>query len=178
MNHYACTVTSCLLAGLLMTPILGVADDRMERRLERSETISERGSEITMELMLKEYTAMGADAEQLRAVIPDGAWDDEYREAGQCMLDRYDDLIGTSGVDDMLDRMEALFDELDQASATMASMEALGDINMVEGVSTEAQMAIMGDCGLMEINMRRMQESGFMDVIQSGMMDSETPDGE
>ena len=161
------------LATLLSFPLIATADSQ----LERFEKISERGSEIMMELMVRQYASMGADGDAIRAAIPDGKWDDEYREAGQCLLDRYENIIGKSGVDDMLDRMESMFDQLDQASATFEDMEALGDINAVEGVSTEEQMAIMTDCGIMEINMRRMQESGFWEVIQSQTASMEDPEG-
>ena len=174
MNRYTpCILLTLGLAGLLSFPLTATADSQ----LERFEEISERGSEITMELMVRQYASMGADGDAIRAAIPDGEWDDEYREAGQCLLNRYEDIIGKSGVDDMLDRMESMFDQLDQASATFEDMEALGDVNAVEGVSTEDQMAIMTDCGIMEINMRRMQESGFWEMIQSQMATMENPDG-
>jgi len=148
---------------LLAVSFSATADDR----LERFETISERGGEISLELMLRQYASMGADPEEIRAVMPDIEWDDEYREAGQCMLDRYEDIIGNSGIDNMLDRMETLFDELDREDATFEDMEALADMNSIEGVSDDDQIAIMSDCRMLEINMRRMSESGFMDAIQS-----------
>lgn len=160
------------LAGLLSLSLTAAADSQ----LERFEEISERGSEITMELMVRQYASMGADADAIRAAIPDGEWDDEYREAGQCVLDRYQNIIGKSGIDDMLDRMETMFDQVDQESATFESLEALGDMNTIEGISTEEQIAITTDCRLIEINMRRMSESGFWDAVQSQTATMQDPD--
>jgi hypothetical protein len=139
-------------------------------QLERFEAISERGNEIMMEIMVRQYASMGMDAGAIRDAVPDGAWDDEYREAGQCALDRYRDLVGRSGVDDMLDQMEAMFASVDPETATMESMSELSELSAIEGISTDQQMAITKDCGLVEISMRRMQESGFMEIIQQQMM--------
>jgi len=144
-------------------------------QLERFEAISERSHEIVMKMMVREYGAMGADTEALHAAIPDGDWNEAYREAGQCVLDGYSDIIGSSGVDKMLDQMEAMFDSLDSGSATLESMEDLSEINAIEGVSTEQQMAITQECGFVELSMERMRESGFMELIQSQLM--QAPEG-
>lgn len=143
-----------------------VADDQ----LDRFEEISERGTEVMMEVMVKEYVARGMDEEAIRGAVPDSAWDEEYREAGQCMLDGYRDLIGSSGVDDMLDQMESMFNSVDPETATLESMNAFDNVEATASVSTEQQMAITQDCGMVEISMRRMSESGFMQIIQTHMM--------
>jgi len=154
------------LALLASLPFTAFADSQ----LERFEDISERANDVMMDVMVREYAAMGMDEKALRAAMPEGAWDDEYREAGQCMLDRYAALIGHSGVDDMLDQMDELFASIDPETATMESMSALGDMSAIAGVSTEQQAAITSECGFVELGMRRMRESGFMELLQSQMM--------
>jgi len=160
------------LACLLSVPLSAQADSQFER----FEEISERGSEVTMELMVRQYASMGADAEAIRAAVPASEWDDEYREAARCQLDRYEASIGKSGIDEMLDRLEAMFEQLDNDSSTFDDMQALGEKSAIEGVSDQEQIAIMKDCGLMEINMRRMSESGFMEAVQAQMATMELPD--
>lgn len=157
------------IAAVLGVPLSAMADDQ----LDRFEEISEQSHEITMRLMIREYSAMGADEDDLRAAIPDGEWNDAYREAGRCMLDGYAEIIGSSGVDRMLDEMEALFKSMDNGAATFESMQELSELNTIKGVSTEQQMAITQECGFVDLSMQRMRDSGFMDVIQSQIMQGE-----
>lgn len=158
-----------LLAACFSLPLSAVADDQ----LDRFEEISERSHVIMMDMMIREYTKMGADGDDLRAAIPDGTWDDAYRDAGQCTLDKYRAIIGSSGVDDMLDEMDDIFISLDDGSATFESMEELSELNSIEGISTEQQMSITRECGIIELSMQRMRESGFMDVLQSQVIEQQ-----
>ena len=160
---YFLTVCVVVLLGASLTV---AADDQ----LDRFEAISESSHDVIMEIMIQEYSAMGADIDDLRDAIPEGDWDEAYREAGQCMLDGYADIIGRSGVDDMLDEMEAVFDSLDSGSATVDSMVELSELNSIDGVSTEQQMAITRECGFVELSMQRMRESGLTDIIESQIM--------
>jgi hypothetical protein len=154
------------LVALIALSMSAIADDQ----LDRFEAISERSHDIVMKMMVREYGAMGADTEALHAAIPDGDWNDAYREAGQCMLDRYSAIIGSSGVDTMLAEMETLFDSLDAGSATLESMAELNELNAIEGVSTEQQLAITQECGFVELSMERMRESGFLDIVEAQLM--------
>jgi len=160
------------LGCLLSISLNAMADSQFER----FEEISERGSEITTELMVRQYASMGADVDAIRAAIPDSEWDDEYREAAQCQFDRYESSIGKSGIDAMLERLETMFEQLDDESATFEDLEALGETNLIEGISQEEQISIMTDCGILELNMQRMSESGFMEAIQSQMSEMQYPD--
>jgi len=144
-----------------------MADDQ----LDRFEAISERSHKIMMDMMIKEYIAMGADGDALRAATPDGTWDDDYREAGTCTLDRYRAIIGKSGVDDMLDEMENVFESLNDGSATLESMETLSKLNSIAGVSTDQQVAITQECGMIKLSLQRMRDSGFTDILQSQVIE-------
>lgn len=158
-----------IYAGLILLaslPFSAVADDR----LDRFEKISERGNEVMTEVMVREYGAMGMDESALRDAMPDGAWDDEFRDAGRCMLERYTDIIGESGVDRMLDQMDAMFQSLDSETATMEDISAMSEVSALEDVSTDQQVEITNECGMVEISMRRMRDSGFTELLQQQMM--------
>ena len=164
-HHVTLYAALFLLTSL---PFSALADEQ----LDRFEEISVRGNEIMMEVMMREYANMGMDENALRNAIPDAAWDDEFREAGRCMLDRYADLIGDSAVDQMLDEMDEMFKSLDRETATMESMSEMTEISALDDISTDQQATITSECGLVEISMRRMRESGFTEILQQQMMQS------
>ena len=140
-----------------------------QSQLDRMETVSEKMNDAMMMMMVNEMAANGADPEPLIATMPELTWDAEMREAGACMLDAYQAEIGGDGVDTMLTRMEAFADEVARLSADDLSMEAI-DENLdilPEGMTEERSMEITQTCGMLELQMRRMDASGFMEAMMN-----------
>ncbi|MGR3466463.1 MAG: hypothetical protein ACU0CI_01175 [Shimia sp.] len=154
-----------LTLPLLALPTAALA----ETQLERLEALSEQGSEVMMEMMIREITAEGADPAPLQAAIPDMTWDDAFRDAGRCMLDAYTAELGSDGVDEMLDSLEAMYADLDDAR-----LEDLEDLDPTGGkLSEEVQVRVTRECGFMELSMARMEESGFMAAMMQAAMSAE-----
>lgn len=142
-----------LIALTLAAPTALFADTQ----LDRLEALSEEMNLGMAQLMAREIAANGGDPAPMLAAMPDTSWDAEYRAAGTCMLDGYTSLIGSDGVDAMLDNMEAMLPQM--ATATMESMAEMNPLPA--GISQDQSIEITQSCGMMEIGMRRMQESGF-----------------
>ena len=142
-----------LIALTLAAPTALFADTQ----LDRLEALSEEMNLGMAQLMAREIAANGGDPAPMLAAMPDTSWDAEYRAAGTCMLDGYTSLIGSDGVDAMLDNMEAMLPQM--ATATMESMAEMNPLPA--GISQDQSIEITQNCGMMEIGMRRMQESGF-----------------
>ena len=156
-----------LALGLAALPVAATA----QSQIERLEATSEATSENMFALMVNEITAGGADPAPIRAAIPDMTWDDEMRAAGVCMLEHYTDILGEAGVDEMLDAMDALSAEVAELVETggMASDMADAADMMPEGLSTEQSIQITQDCGMIDIQMRRMSASGFNAAMMEAM---------
>ncbi|MEQ9259568.1 MAG: hypothetical protein RIG84_10745, partial [Roseovarius sp.] len=154
---------AALLTALVTLPAAALADSQ----LERMEAISEEMNEVMMVMMVNEAAANGADPEPLRAAMPDLTWDDAMREAGSCMLDEYTSEIGSDGVDEMLAKMEEFSVEMGEMGANGATMSELGDTSdmLPEGITMQRSAEITQDCGMMQLQMQRMEASGFMDAM-------------
>ncbi|MCR9108270.1 hypothetical protein [Marivita sp. XM-24bin2] len=137
-----------------------------ETQLERLESISERLNDAMFSAMIRMVAKEGGNPEPLRAAMPDGTWDDAYRDAGACILDRYTDASSASAVDTMLDEMEAFIPRLDEID--LAAMGE-GPSFLPEGVSEDYSMTVNSECGLTDIMMERMSESGFMATMMQSM---------
>ena len=53
-----------------------------ETQLERLESISERLNDAMFAAMIRMVEKEGGNPEPLRAAMPEGTWDDAYRDAG------------------------------------------------------------------------------------------------
>lgn len=136
-----------------------------QSQLERLEAVSEQTNEIMIVKMVEEMTAeTGADPAPIMEMLPDMSWDAEFRSAGECMLEKYEEKIGRKGIDTMLDNME-------EVVPTMAekSIEEMGeDFDILpEGMTISDSISIQQDCGMMELAQKRMSESGFMEAMFS-----------
>lgn len=155
-----------LAIAFAILPAIGAA----QSQLDRMETVSETMNEAMVVMMVKQMEANGANAEPLMAALPDLDWDDEMRAAGQCMLDKYRDRIGSDGVDEMLIAMETFAAEveaLQEAGATMDDMSEPEGI-LPEGMTQDESVEITQSCGMMALQLKRMSESGF----SAAMMDA------
>lgn len=151
-------------AALALLPLPAAA----QSQLDRLEAISEMSNDMMVEIMIREVAADAPDArETLLAAAPDGEWDAEMRDAGSCMLESYAEQIGSDGVDDMLDALTTYLEE-----ASVMSMEDLADASpdLPEGITEEDNMRIAEDCGMIDLQIARMQESGFMDAVMAAAM--------
>jgi len=153
MKHYL------FAAVLIALPTLAGA----QSQLERLEEVSEGMSTDMFALMVNEMAAGGVDPAPLREAIPDMTWDDAMREAGECMLEQYTALIGRSGVDEMLDQMDATRGDIAELAASGGTASDMPDTSdmLPEGLSMDDSLRITQDCGMLDIQMQRMAESGF-----------------
>lgn len=155
-------MTAALLSVL---PAMAIA----ETQLERLEDLSERMNAAVFDAMIRMAENEGANPEPLRAAIPDGTWDDAYREAGACMLDRFNTVTTASEIDRMLDTMEVAI-----AQMATTNLDEIGDEFdfLPEGVTEDMSMQINMDCGMTELMMQRMEDSGFTAAMMQSMMEN------
>ncbi|MHA7885750.1 hypothetical protein [Roseicyclus sp.] len=148
----ALTVTVTLAAVAASLPVTAAA----QSQLERMEVLSERASALMNEAMIAQLPALEGN-------MPDPAWDDPMRAAYGCVLEGYVQASGEAAVDTMLDEMDAM---METATAETLMSGAFGDgVQLPEGMSEVQAQALMQDCGVMEIIMARMAESGAMQVM-------------
>ena len=120
-----------------------------------------------MRMMIDEMVANGADRAPLEAAMPDMSWNDEMRAAGGCLLERYNELSDRESVDQMLTQIEALADTIDDMRGlpTWSRWTKMG--SLPDGISDDQAVEIMQTCGMMELQLRRMAESGFSDAMMA-----------
>ncbi len=142
-------------------PLPAMAQDRVDRM----EAISEEMSQIMFEAMVEEAVKDGVDRDALAAAIPDTSWTPEMRDAGACVLQEYEDVVGSDEVLAMLDRMEAVVPTLRDVS--IEDWENIDDLEPA-GLSEEQSMEINQTCGMVELMMDMMMSSDFMSVMMGG----------
>lgn len=155
-----------LIALLLATPLPALA----QSQLDRLEAISEDMNLGMAKMMAREIAAQGGDPTAMLAALPDNTWDDAFRAAGACTLDRYEALIGADGVETMLTKMEAMVPALE--TATMETMDALNPLP--PGITEEQSADIARSCGMIELSMQRMQESGFTAAMMEAFQNAQS----
>lgn len=155
-------MTAALVSVL---PAMAIA----ETQLERLEDLSERMNAAVFDAMIRMAENEGANPEPLRAAIPDGTWDDAYREAGACMLDRFNTVTTASEIDRMLDTMEVAI-----AQMATTNLDEIGDEFdfLPEGVTEDMSVQINMECGMTELMMQRMEDSGFTAAMMQSMMEN------
>ena len=147
-------ITRVFLLTFLSASV-AVASDR----LDRLETISEELTQLLYQAMVNEIAAGGADVTKLREAIPNSDWNQPMREAAQCVLEQYQQKIGSEGVDKMLDDMEASLPELREGG--MAAMEKNQDLQP-EGISEDEAISINESCGMADLMQENMMAGEFM----------------
>lgn len=146
-----------LCAVFAALPTFAAADSR----LDRFEELSEQTSKEMPKIFIRAIEEKGGDTSALQDALPEAEWDDAHREAGACMLVKYDDLIGKDGVDDMMTRMEEIIPQLETAT-----LDTIGTFNATpDSITTEQSAAIMQECSMMELVLKRMKDSGYSDAI-------------
>lgn len=154
-----------LAMAAIAIPSISVA----QSQLDRMETVSEAMTGTMVIMMVREMEANGVDATPLMEALPDMTWDDDMRVAGRCILERYSDAVGDTGVETMLTNMEAYNAEIEALgdnSGTIGDMPEPVDM-MPEGFSEQQQMEIAQSCGMIELQLQRMKESGFSEAMMN-----------
>jgi len=95
--------------------------------------------------------------------LPRMDWDDEMRAAGACMLSAYSDKVGEDGVAVMIADMEAFATDIDAMTAPDVT-----DVTFVPSGIPEAEFyGVMTSCGMMRLQVKRMDESGLAAAVAS-----------
>ena len=149
-------------AAVALIPASAMAD-----RMDRFEAISAEMNDLMAEMMANEIDAQGGDGDIIRAAVPEQIFDEESTAASECLLARYEAELGEEAVDDMLDRMEQAMPLMAEMTMTEFSESDIADAMSPPGLGEDLVFDISQDCGLMAIQVKRMQESGFMDALMA-----------
>ena len=84
------------------------------------------------------------------------------RRAGRCALRAYEDAVGEAGVTTMLDELQAAIGTAQPSDILDGSFTA----GVPEGLTAQDVQRINNDCGMAELQMQRLAESGVMQALQ------------
>lgn len=150
MNHL--TLRVGLVTALMTLPLAASA----QSQLERFETLSERMTQLT-------YQGLAQQVPALNGVLPTADWDRPMRRAGRCAIRAYERAVGDDGVEAMLVELESAIGSAQPADLLNGTFEA----GVPEGLSNQDVQRINNDCGMVELQMQRLAESGAMQALQS-----------
>lgn len=141
-----------LAAALVTVPLAASA----QSQLERFEALSEQMTTLTYQGLAQQYPV-------LNGLLPAADWGRPERRAGRCALRRYDNAVGEAGVEAMLAELESSI-----ASARPSDLlDGTFDAGVPQGLSAAEVQQINTDCGLLELQMQRLAESGAMQALQN-----------
>lgn len=157
MKHIFLSIT------LILTPLAVSA----QSQLERFEEMASQMSLMMGEMMANEIDAQGGDGDIIRTAIPEPGWGTEMRAAAECMLEIYNSESSTTGVNDMLTVMEDIIPTM--ADLTISQFGETMDAEMMlpAGISSERSMDISRECGIIELQMKAMSDTGFMEAMMA-----------
>lgn len=141
-----------LVAALVTLPLAAQA----QTQLERFEVLSERMTELT-------YQGLAEQVPALSGVLPSAEWDRPMRRAGRCAIRGYEDAVGEAGVEAMLAELESAIDSAQPSDILDGTFSA----GVPEGLTNQDVQRINNDCGMIELQMERLAESGAMQALQS-----------
>lgn len=150
MPHFPLRIAAA--AVLIALPLAAHA----QSQLERFEALSEQMTALTYQGLAEQYPV-------LQGVLPEADWGRPERRAGRCAIRRYTAAVGEDGV-------TAMMDELESAIATAQPADILdGSFNpgVPAGLTAAQVQQINTECGLLELQMQRLAESGAMQALQS-----------
>lgn len=142
---------ACLAALMSIPATAAVA----QSELDRFEAASERVTQLTYQGIAAQYSV---DA----GVFPDTAWDRPMRRAGRCILDAYEDEVGSDGVVQFLTGFETALQSAAPADILNGSFSG----QLPEGLTTQRQQQIQNECGMLELEMTRLATSGVLQALQ------------
>ncbi|MEL6959434.1 MAG: hypothetical protein AAGL89_10830 [Pseudomonadota bacterium] len=141
-----------------------------ETQLEQLERLSETSTDVMLGAMVDMAVSEGADRASLEAALVPFEWNDAMREAGGCMLDGYTNEIGSDGVETMLGAMEDFLTEVQGSDMDLEEMAEAGMDIMPEGMTEDRSMEITQECGMTDLQLEWMAETGFMDAMFNAAM--------
>lgn len=139
--------TLALAAALTLLAVPAFAQSELER-LEASTVAA--GNNMA--------TFLTSSVPELASVMPDWTWDADMRAAAACTLDAIRTEGGDAAVSTYLDEMDAF------ATVQITSMEQMATITPIP-INGDFAARTGQACGTAEIAMRRMQESGMMQMM-------------
>lgn len=141
-----------LAVALMTVPLAASA----QSQLERFEALSEQMTTLTYQGLAQQYPV-------LNGLLPIADWGRPERRAGRCALRRYDRAVGDDGVEAMLSELEASIASASPSDLLDGTFEA----GVPEGLTAAEVQQINTDCGLLELQMQRLAESGAMQALQN-----------
>lgn len=154
-----------LTTTFILSPFAALA----ESQGERLEQLSKDMTRIMWGMMAAEVEKEGGDGEPLRAAIAKFTWTDALDAATDCALERYIAEIGSAGVDEMLDRMDAMTTQMGSMTLTQWTDNLDPAELLPEGLTEDESLAISQDCGMLDAQSDMMQETGFTAAMMAGM---------
>ncbi|MBF9043329.1 hypothetical protein HKCCE4037_08325 [Rhodobacterales bacterium HKCCE4037] len=151
MSHL--TLRAACIAALLTVPATAAF---AQSELDRFEAASERVTALTYQGIAAQY---GVDA----SVFPDAAWDRPMRRAGRCILRAYESEVGSDGVEVFLSGFETAV----QSASPTAILDGSFSGQLPEGLTQQRQQQIANECGMLELEMTRLAESGVLQALQN-----------
>lgn len=146
------TLRAGLVAALITMPVAASA----QSQLERFEALSERMTELT-------YQGLAEQVPALNGQLPSADWDRPMRRAGRCAIRAYERAVGEDGVEAMLVELEGAIGSARPADLLNGTFEA----GVPAGLSNQDVQRINNDCGMVELQMQRLAESGAMQALQN-----------
>jgi hypothetical protein len=150
------TLISLRAAGLAALLTIPATAAFAQSALDRFEAASERVTQLTYQGIASQYNV---DA----SVFPDTAWDRPMRRAGRCILNAYEGEVGENGVAQFIAGFEAAV----QTAAPADILNGNFTGQLPEGLDTQRQQQIQNDCGMLELEMTRLAESGVLQALQN-----------
>lgn len=141
-----------LAAACMTLPLAASA----QSHLDRFEALSEQMTTMT-------YQGLAAQYPVLQGILPEADWGRPERRAGRCALRDYERAVGEDGV-------EAMLVEFETAIATASPSDLLDgtfSAGVPAGLTGSQVQQINTECGLLELQMQRLAESGAMQALQS-----------
>lgn len=145
-----------LCAGLAVALISLPLTASAQSQLDRFEALSEQMTTLT-------YQGLAAQYPVLQGILPSADWGRPERRAGRCALRDYERAVGEDGV-------EAMLVEFETSIATARPSDLLDgtfSAGVPEGLTSARVNQINTECGLTELQMQRLAESGAMQALQS-----------
>lgn len=145
-----------LRAGLVAALIALPAAATAQSQLERFEDLSERMTTLTYQGLASQYPV-------LQGILPDADWGRPERRAGRCALRDYERAVGEDGVEAMLSELENAI-ELAQPTDLL---DGTFSVDVPEGLTQAQVQQINTECGLLELQMQRLADSGAIQALQN-----------
>jgi hypothetical protein len=143
---------AAVTAALIALPLAAQA----QSQLERFEALSEQMTALTYQGLAEQYPV-------LQGILPDADWGRPERRAGRCALREYEDAVGEDGVTAMLNELEAAIG----SAAPSDILDGSFNPGVPEGLTAAQVQQINTECGLLELQMQRLAESGAMQALQN-----------